>query len=126
MKLAFQVNIKKIITTIVTFSVFIGLLGANNVVIYAYENKDGMVHLSSTSDLLQTYESASTSSTGISKLVYGKPVTVIGETVDNAGTLWYQITYYIKDGAVKKTAYCQAANILLNASVPVIWTGKPI
>lgn len=124
MNFGLKSKIQKIIAFMLVIVIAIGLLGMNSDLTYAYDKKDGMVHLSSTSSLLQTYESASTDSTGVSKLVYGKPVTVIDETTDASGEKWYKITYYIKDGAVQKTAYCQAVYILLNENAVVIATGK--
>ena len=124
MSFGLKSKVQKIIAVVLLFAIIVSMIGIGDTTAYAYEKKTGMVHLSSTSSLLQTYESASTDSGEVSKLVYGKPVTVIDETVDASGVKWYQITYFIKDGAVEKTAYCQASYILLDEDTYVTATGK--
>ena len=124
MNLVLKSSVQKIIAVLLLVAIVLGQTALGTLTAYAYDKKIGMVYLSDTKALLQTYESASTDSAEVSKLVYGKPVTVIDETVDAAGVKWYQITYFIKDGEVEKTAYCQASSILLDEDAGIINTGK--
>ena len=124
MKFCVKSNIQKIVALVLVIVTVLGVLGTRDGIVFAYDHKTGMVYLSNRSGLLATYESTSTESANISNLVYGKPVTVIDEVTDASGTKWYQITYFIKDGAVQKTAYCKADAILLDINASIIATGK--
>lgn len=124
MRITLRRNIRKIVAMVLVAATIFGFVDTGNMITYAFDEKTGMVYLMSTTDLLQTYAKADANSDEVSKLVYGKPVTVVDEVTGKDKAKWYKITYFIQDGAVKKTAYCQAANILLDENATIIGTGK--
>lgn len=124
MKETLQKTVQRTAAVILAVALVFGLTRTGSFITFAYDAKGGMVYLSSTNGLLQTYESPSTDAAGMNKLVYGKPVTVVDETTDSDGVKWYKITYYIHDGATMKTAYCRAADILLDEDAVITATGK--
>ncbi|MBQ3030532.1 MAG: SH3 domain-containing protein [Agathobacter sp.] len=116
-------KIQKIIAVVLVIAFVIGAMGVCDTVTYAYAEKKGMI-TSSDRSIVETKDAPSVNANKVSGLVYGKPVTVINETVNEAGEKWYQIKYFIQDGAVEKTGYCLKANVLLNEDATVTWTGK--
>lgn len=124
MRITLRKKVQKTVAVLLVAVTIFGLADTGKMQTYAYDEKAGMVYLASTSDLLQTYKKADESSDGVSKLVYGKPVMVVGETTGTDKLKWYKITYYIQDGATQKTAYCHASDILLDENAPIIATGK--
>ena len=114
---------QKIMAVVLVVAMALGILCVGDTVTYAYEEKKGMI-TSPDRSIVETKVEPSASAEKVSGLVYGKPVTVINETVDAAGGKWYQVKYLIQDGAVEKTGYCPKANVLLNEDATVTWTGK--
>ena len=123
MNLVLKNKVQKIIAIAVVLAMALGIFYIGDNVTYAYDAKNGMI-TSSDRSVVETKDAPSATAGKVSGLVYGKPVTVINETVDATGEKWYQIKYLIQDGAVEKTAYCPAKNVLLNENATVIWTGK--
>lgn len=123
MNFGLKSKVQKIIAITLVVATAIGVLGAENIVTYAYDTKTGMIY-SADRSMIETKAEPSVNAEKVSGLLYGKPVTVVGETTNESGEQWYKIKYYIKDGAVEKTAYCQAAYILLDENASVIATGK--
>lgn len=122
MNLVLKNKVQKITAVMLILAMTLGILYTGNMVTYAYEEKKGMI-TSSDRSIIDTKDAPSVDAGRVSGLVYGKPVTVINETVDASGEKWYQIKYLIQDGAVEKTAYCQAKYVLLNENAVVTWTG---
>ena len=116
-------RVQKITAVVLIMAMALGVLCSGDMVTYAYDEKAGMI-TSSDRSMVETKDAPSVNANKVSGLVYGKPVTVINETINEAGEKWYQIKYLIKDGAEEKTAYCKESNVLLNANATVIWTGK--
>ena len=113
MNLVFKNKVQKIIAVVLVVAIALGIFHIDGTVTYAFDEKKGMI-TSPDRSVVDTKDAPSASAGRVSGLVYGKPVTVINETVDAAGEKWYQIKYLIKDGAEEKKAYCPAKNILLN------------
>ena len=123
MNLVFKNKVQKIIAVVLVIAIALGIFHVGDTVTYAFDEKKGMI-TSPDRSTIETKNAPSANAEKVSGLVYGKPVTVINETVDAAGEKWYQIKYLIKDGAEEKTAYCPAKNILLNENATAIWTGQ--
>lgn len=104
-------------------AVLFGLVHTGNLVTYAYEEKSGMICFTE-GYIIETKDSPSPEGNKVSGLVYGKPVTIVDEEIGTDGEKWYKITYYIKDGTTEMTAYCKAADILLDENTVIIATGK--
>ena len=123
MNLVFKNKVQKIIAVVLVIAIALGVFHVGDTVTYAFDEKKGMI-TSPDRSTIETKKAPSAKAEKVSGLVYGKPVTVINEAVDETGEKWYQIKYLIKDGAEEKTAYCPAKNILLNENATAIWTGQ--
>lgn len=123
MNFGLKTKIQKIIAFVLVMALTLGLLQMGDRLIYAYEAKTGMI-APADRDLVETKVSPSVNAEKVSGLLYGKPVTVINETTDANGLKWYEVKYFIKDGAEEKTGYCQAADVLLNDNAFAMGTGK--
>lgn len=123
MNLVLKNKVQNIIAVVLVIAIALGIFHVGDTVTYAFDEKKGMI-TSPDRSTIETKDAPSANAGRVSGLVYGKPVTVINETVDAAGEKWYQIKYLIKDGAEEKTAYCPAKNILLNENATAIWTGQ--
>ena len=123
MNLVFKNKVQKIIAVVLVVAMALGIFHVGDTVTYAFDEKKGMI-TSPDRSTIETKKAPSAKAEKVSGLVYGKPVTVINEAVDETGEKWYQIKYLIKDGAEEKTAYCPAKNILLNENATAIWTGQ--
>lgn len=123
MNLVFKNKVQKIIAVVLVIAIALGIFHVGDTVTYAFDEKKGMI-TSPDRSTIETKKAPSAKAEKVSGLVYGKPVTVINEAVDETGEKWYQIKYLIKDGAEEKTAYCPAKNILLNENATPIWTGQ--
>lgn len=113
----------KMIAFMVVVAMTLSLLGSGDIITYAYDAKTGMI-ASADRAMVETKEKPSVDAEKVSGLLYGKPVTVVNETVDEKGVKWYEVKYYVQDGAVEKKGFCQASNVLLDEDAFVIGTGK--
>ena len=122
MNLALQKAVRKITAIVLVAATILGGLHTGKITAYAYDAQGGMIYFTS-GDIVETKDSPSPSGKKVSGLVYGKPVTVVDEVTGTDGALWYQVTYYVSDGATKKTAYCPAVNVRLDKNSVISATG---
>ena len=76
-----------------------GLFYDHPAIVYADINRPATVGATS----LNVRSGAGTNKSVVSKLSYGAAVTVVGETRDSAGTLWYKIRF--TSGSTTKEGY---------------------
>lgn len=123
MNFGLKTKLQKITALLLVLVTVISLLWIGDSTTYAYDEKAGMI-ASADRYTVETKDQPSEEGTRVSGLVYGKPLTVIDEVTGEDGVKWYQIKYFISDGAVEKTAYCKAEDVLLDENAYVIGTGK--
>lgn len=114
-------KVQKIIAVTLVVATTLGLLGAENIITYAYTAQTGMI-VSSDKSMVYTKKEPSADASNANGLLYGKPVTVVDEVTGADGTLWYKVTYALKAGG-SATAYCPATNVLLDKNATVIANG---
>ncbi|MBQ6811578.1 MAG: cadherin-like beta sandwich domain-containing protein [Agathobacter sp.] len=114
-KLFEQKSIRVICSIILLVAVFISSSNFGNYKVYGYEEKAGVIVGDDT--YVYVYAEPSADSTEYKKLEPGKEVTVIGETTDKDGELWYQIRYVSKwNSATVYTSYCRPMNISISGA----------
>ena len=123
MNFGLKTRIQKITAIVLVMAMMIAVFQIGGIVTYAYDAKTGMIAPADRA-MVETKASPSVDAEKVSGLLYGKPVTVINETIDAAGVKWYEVKYFIQDGAVEKTGFCQASNILLDENASITATGK--
>lgn len=122
MKLALKKTIQKSLAVLLIIVSVLGIMDTGNTTVYAYTAQGAMIY-SLDGTLVETKDSANPGGKKVSGLVHGKPLTVINEVTGTDGALWYQVTYYIKNGGEQKTGYCPASSVRLDKDAPVIATG---
>ena len=119
-------NVKKTIQKslailLVVVSVF-GCMDTGNYVTYAYTEQGAMIY-SYDGSITETKDAPSQTAGKVSGLVHGKPVTVIDETTDDSGNLWYKVAYYISNGSTKKEGYVPASSVRFDKDAAITATG---
>lgn len=122
MNLNLKRGIQKALAILLVVVSVCGLMDTGNSITYAYTAQGAMIY-SYDGSIIETKSSPSSSASKVSGLVHGKPLTIIDETTDDSGALWYKVTYYISDGATKKEAYVPASNVRLDKDAAIIATG---
>lgn len=122
MKLRVQKALHKMTAIVIVMATILASLHIGDITAYAYDAQGGMIYFTS-GDIVETKDAPSPSGNKVSGLVYGKPVTVINEVQGTDGALWYQVTYYVSDGATQKTGYCPAVNVRLDKNSVITATG---
>ena len=108
-------GIRAILSMVLVIVMFICSGNFENNKIYAYEEKSAVIVGDDT--YVYVYAEPSDASTEYKKLEPGKEVTVIGETTDEDGQIWYQIRYVSKwNSATIYTSYCRAINLSINGA----------
>ena len=123
MNFGLKTRLQKITTIVLVMAMLITSFQIGDMVTYAYDEKTGMIAPADRS-MVETKEKPSADAEKVSGLLYGKPVTVINETTDANGVKWYEVKYFVKDGAEEKQGFCQASNVLLDEKAFAIGTGK--
>lgn len=108
-------HVHKIIALLLIVVTFLGALGTENIITYAYTAQKGMIY-SADKSMVETKKSASPNAAKANGLLYGKPVTVVDEVRGDDGGTWYKLTYNLKAGGTG-TGYCPAHNVLLDKNV---------
>ena len=115
-------SIKRMIASCITVLMLLSVIDYTNLVAYAYEEKTGMIY-STDKSMVETKVEPSSTAKKANGLLYGKPVTVVDETKDIDGALWYKLTYKLKAGGTA-TGYCLSTNVLLDKDAEKYATGK--